>query len=306
MAAINYNFPIEKGSSFDIEFNYLDSNNNSIDLTNWCVFMQIIDDANNTYSLSNRDNNNQYKLTTSSDGKISLQLSSTFTSALNFITANYDLDIQEPHEQYSGSGLKTYRILFGEISLTQRNTPVISNICSFMAPSEECAKSCLISDIFSKQYIGSGLIINDMTDNQSSPLNITDTDLIQALSVSINNLNHTSPQDLVFILTPPSGDSVLLAANQKISRYTNNFNFTLSDDQNIPVLLNNVMNDGICKIMDKTEYISYNNPLSYNFSHLLSSSPSGDWYLNILDNDIGGSGSIGSWKLNILYQDQEI
>ena len=29
--------------------------------------------------------------------------------------------------------------------------------------------------------------------------------------------------------------------------------------------------------------------------------PSGDWTLNIYDNDIGGSGYIDSWKLIITY-----
>lgn len=306
MAAINYNFSIEKGSSFEIEFNYLDSNNNTIDLTNWCAMFQMIDDANNLYVVSNREYNNQYRLTTSNDGKIILQFSSNFTNILNFNSANYDLDLQEPNEQYTGSGYKTYRISSGNITLIPRNTTLQLNNCNIFLEDPDCPSSCISNDIFSKQYTGSGFTINDNTINTSIPINILDTNNIQNISVSINGLSHTNPQDLIFILSPPSGDSILLAANQKISNYRPNFSFTLSDDINLQSTLNNVINNGLCKIVDKTTYIKYSNNLSSNFNHLVSTSPSGNWYLNIIDTDSGGPGQILSWRINILYEDEEI
>ena len=47
MAAANYNFSIEKGSSFVISFQYRDNNDTPINLTNYCARIKWIDNTGN-------------------------------------------------------------------------------------------------------------------------------------------------------------------------------------------------------------------------------------------------------------------
>ena len=45
MPAANYNFTIEQGSSFAISFQYLDNEQNPIDITNWCARLRWKEDV---------------------------------------------------------------------------------------------------------------------------------------------------------------------------------------------------------------------------------------------------------------------
>jgi hypothetical protein len=126
MPAAEYNFSIEKGTSFVIAFEYKDDNQIPINMTNWCARIRWIEDQESpvirTFSTNTR--NSDYELTIDPLlGKVILKLSASFTSSLNFGTARYDFELQEPNDLYSNGGKKIFRILQGAISLLSRNVP---------------------------------------------------------------------------------------------------------------------------------------------------------------------------------------
>lgn len=308
MAATVHNFNIEQGSDFKITFQYLDEAGNTIDLTNWCIVLQWQTNNNDLYVFSNRNNTNNYSLTGDNAGKIVLQIPARTTISYNFDSAVYDLDLQETTEQYFNSGLKTYRLVTGAIGIIKRNIPANIQACaeSFQSSgdaglSESCNMICNQSDIYSVTYIGSGINIIDNS-IASGIVNVYDSRPIENVEVIIEGLNHASPQDLSFLLAPPSGNKILLSANNKIKNYRNNFNFGFSNKAPSGLYLNEVVNGGICNILDKTNMIKYNNEnLTASIDHLISYSVNGDWSLIVRDNDIGTSGSIVGWKLIITY-----
>lgn len=126
MPAAEYNFTIEKGTSFVIAFEYKDDNQVPINMTNWCARIRWIEDQENpiirTFSTNTRNNN--YELTVDPLlGKVILKLSAAFTASLNFSNARYDFELQEPNDLYSNGGKKIFRILQGTIALLNRNVP---------------------------------------------------------------------------------------------------------------------------------------------------------------------------------------
>jgi hypothetical protein len=125
MSAANYNFEIEKGTSFVIAFQYRDSSNVPINLTNWCARLRWIDDIGVTGIFQTSTVNENYSFTLDPlDGKIIFKIPAIKTAELTWSTAKYDLDLQEPVDLY-GSTLeenkKVYRILEGTISTIVKN-----------------------------------------------------------------------------------------------------------------------------------------------------------------------------------------
>ena len=307
MAAIIYDFSIEQGSYSTVTFVYQDANGQSVDLTDWCVVLQWTDDLNDSKTFTNRNKVQTYDLTTYSDGRIVFNLPATVTNTFTFDTALYDLDIQEPNEQYSGSGYRTFRLASGTISLIKRSSPqsLLTNCVDLPANFDRdnaCELGCLTEDIYSVVYNGNGITILDTSDN-SDIINISDNRTIEKVEVLITGLNHKNPQDLQFILESPSGDHVLLSANQKIRYYVPGFNFIFSDTADSSSYLHNIKNNQKCRIYDKTNIVKYGtNTLSSSLSVFNGSSANGDWALTIRDSDpLGDAGSIVSWSLIITY-----
>lgn len=327
MPALTVNFAIEQGSDFKINYQYLDDNNNGIDLTNKCILFRYRTDTNVVGSFNSALNptllNDKYTLTGDSSGTIILTLSSEMTKGLNFNTAIYDLDIIETTNMP-----KNTRLVTGQFSIIKRNFAVVTDCAIYNIAQDNgtinetptvtvpvsptptvpfvdlcLPDDCMSMDIYSRVYTGSGIVINDMQNN-SGIINIPNTGAITNVELALNGLRHNNPQDLTAILTPPSGNSILLFANQKISNYSNGFSFMLSNKAPAQAYLNNITNGGLCNILDKTNTTKFNNlTLVPSFSHLFNSSPSGEWKLFVNDNDIGTSGLIDSWKLILTYQD---
>lgn len=306
MPATSYNFAIEQGSDFKISFQYLDEAGNTIDLSNWCVVLQWKTNEDDLYVFSNRNNSNDYSLVADNTGRITLQIPSKTTLLYDFNSAVYDLDLQETTEQYFNSGLKTYRLVTGSISIVKRNIPINISACqSFQgvtnSSEDSCDMICYQSDLYAVTYNGSGINITDNS-TVSGVINVNDNRTIENIEVIINELNHSSPQDLSFLLAPPSGNKILLSANNKISNYRSNFSFGFSNKAPVGAYLNSVNNGGICNILDKTSVVKYNNEtLNSSVNHLLGYSVNGNWALIIRDSDIGTSGSISGWNLVITY-----
>lgn len=306
MPAAVHNFTLEQGSAFEIVFEFINSNNIPIDLTNWCALLQWVESDGGTLVFNTNYDGDNYRMFVDSLGKITLQIPARITKDYNFTTAVYDLDLQEPNEQYVNSGLKTYRLSTGIVTLLARNTPVITTDCANLNSDfnlDACSIGCDNLDPYSIVYDGSTIAINDNASNTSS-VTTSDTRLIENIDVAIYGLSHPSPQDLIFILKSPNNalNSVLLSANSKIANYRPGFSFVFSDRAPIGVSLNNVMNNKSCRITDKSSRVSIVGfTTRANFTHFLGTSIAGQWTLYVIDSDTGASGSIESWKLIITY-----
>jgi subtilisin-like proprotein convertase family protein len=310
MPAANHNFTIEQGSAFEIVFEFIDSNNSPVNLTNWCSILQWKDNADNTQIFNTNYEGNDYRMFVSNTGKITLQIPARITKDYNFTTATYDLDLQEPNEQYTNSGLKTYRLSTGTITILKRNTPSLTADCASANIDfdlESCNAGCDNLDPYAVIYNGGSVSINDLLTNTSS-MTISDSRTIENIDVVIQGLNHPSPQDLIFILEPPTGQNrypVILSMNSKILNYKPGFSFVFSERAPVGSSLYSVMNNKSCRLTDKTNIFtlnSFNNATS-NFSHLIGNAISGSWSLKIIDSDSASSGSISNWALVITYSD---
>jgi subtilisin-like proprotein convertase family protein len=305
MAAIVYDFSIEQGSYTTVTFVYQNANSQPIDISDWCAVLQWTDNLGQSKVFTNRAKSSQYDLKTFSDGRIVLNIPASETNSYVFDTAIYDLDIQEPNEQYSGSGYKTFRLASGTVFLVKRTNPqlLLSNCIDIPSDNNQpCPIECLINDIYSVLYNGEGISISDNSTSSSS-ITINDNRQIEKVEIIINGLNHKHPQDLQFILTTPVSDSILLSANHKIKNYIPGFNWVFSDDAQPGNYLHTIKSNEKCRIYDKVDIINYNNEsLIASLSSLQGFSAQGLWSLVIRDTDPGTeAGSLLSWGIIITY-----
>lgn len=130
MAASKYDFTIEQGTSFKFSLIYKDSNNNPIDLTDWCARLIFRTNTNQTrtFLTTNTDYIDYKFIIDGPAGKITLMIPATMTNTFNFKLANYDLELQSPDELYEGGGNYTIRLLYGQIRVLPRNSSSNSSL----------------------------------------------------------------------------------------------------------------------------------------------------------------------------------
>jgi subtilisin-like proprotein convertase family protein len=328
MVAAIYNFNIEKGSDFEINFLYTDENNNPINLTDKCVqFSLLSGDETRVCRYSSLApaiyEAHGWSLNANNLGQINIKLSAEITNTFDFDSASYDLDIKD-----QTTLLNNIRLSQGIITIIDRNTPIDIQCNLNVEPCEVITQTptptptqgtltptpttteitdfclpydCGPLDLFSTVYNGSGLIINDLSTVTGS-VTVTNTGLISNIELAVNKLSHSNPTDLVMLLAPPSGNKILLSANQKIPNFNNNFSFMFSNKSDSNQYLHNISNGQTCRIYDKTSLINYNSEtLNNSFDHLFNYAVTGVWQLIVKDTDPSGSGSIDSWKLIITY-----
>lgn len=330
MPAVNFNFAIEKGSDFYINFIYNDTNGNPIDLTDKCVILSLSGRDGTIRKYSNRAlaiyDIHQWSLTADNNGAIIWRISAAETNSFNFTSAVYDLDVKETDT----TALNNIRISQGSIDIIERNISLSydcpSNLESLVTtpttpidnipdsgsisptatittdPSDFCLPyDCGPIDLFSTVYNGGGLVLNDLSTTSGSVI-VSNTGIISNVELAINRLSHNNPSDLVFLLAPPSGNKILLSANSKITNFNNNFSFMFSNKASSGIYPYNVNNGQVCNILNKTDVFKYNNEnLLSSFSGLFGSSITGVWNFIVSDTDPLGSGLIDSWKLIITY-----
>lgn len=340
MPAATYNFQIEQGSEHSITFIYQDANGNPIDLSAKCVVLRWLDSngALATFSsatTASLENASGYSLTGNNLGEIVFEIAAAKTQEYTFATATYDLDIVET----VGTLIRNTRILTGTIGLITRNFSLVTNCAQINSdpgvplpddgavitstPSASTSitstpatptpspvdgsndlclpEDCLNIDVFSRVYTGSGITINDYQNN-SGYITVSNTGTIENVELAVNGLRHTSPQDLTFILIPPSGSGILLSANSKIANYSSGFSFMFSNRASSGNYLYNTTNGGLINILNKTNLYDFGGTnLTYSFNHLINSTTTGVWTFYTNDNDPGVSGSIDSWKLILTY-----
>lgn len=123
MAAAEYNFTIQQGSSFTISFTYKDSSNTAVDISNWCARIIMTTSDNQTITYSSGTTNSNYKMTVDGvNGKITLLLPAITTNNFTFKTAKYDLELESDDVLYTGGGNYTDRILYGTITILKRSS----------------------------------------------------------------------------------------------------------------------------------------------------------------------------------------
>jgi len=122
MAASQYNFTIDQGSSFSLVLTNKDSNNNIVDLTNYCARLTMTTSKGDTYVFETENTDpSLYKFYIEGNlGKISLLIPASITNSYNFDTARYDLEIKSPNDHYVSGGKYVERIMYGVITLNKR------------------------------------------------------------------------------------------------------------------------------------------------------------------------------------------
>ena len=131
MAASQYDFPIEQGSSFRFSLVYKDKDKNPIDITDYCARLTWTTNSGATqvFTTENTDLSLYNFSIDGPQGKIMLLLPASITNSLNFSSAKYDLELQSTEDLYAGGGKEITRILFGTINIIKRNSQ-ISTIAS--------------------------------------------------------------------------------------------------------------------------------------------------------------------------------
>ncbi len=122
MAATQYDFSIEQGSSFTISLIYKDSSGSPIDLTGWCARLIIATDHNETITFVTTNSVvGSYSFTLGGVlGTIVLQIPASVTNTYDFNAGRYDLELESINNLYSGGGHEIIRLLYGDISLIKR------------------------------------------------------------------------------------------------------------------------------------------------------------------------------------------
>jgi len=139
MQAADYNFQIEKGTSFYISFDYKSDDGTPINLTNWCARLRWSDSNNTTKTFTTNTTNSEYQFTIDPlIGRLIYRLPASTTAAFTFTSANYDLELQEPNDLYDGGGKKVFRILKGVITLVTRNVPGDDAFSCSYDPQDPC------------------------------------------------------------------------------------------------------------------------------------------------------------------------
>jgi len=122
MAAKQYDFSIEQGTSFRLSLTYKDSNGNVIDLTGYCarLILKIGGNEYKTFSTLNVDYTEYKFVIDAAQGTLTLLIPANITNTYSFSSAKYDLELQSPQDLYVGGGKYTIRVLYGTVSIIKR------------------------------------------------------------------------------------------------------------------------------------------------------------------------------------------
>ena len=344
MAAATHNFSIESGSDFTITFQYLDINELPVDLTGYCVTFLMKPLEGSGLAEGFASVNSSTSLITSgwtllvNESNITFSLNSVKTSAIQWTSGVYDLYITE-----NSTPSRKYRIATGTITIIPSNFPLCAGtICgdeascidilnrSLVTPTptpglsvtptptpsanntpsgpDLCERFCNGLDIDAELYIGGTVVIPD-NGSVSGTISIDNTRTLQNIELIINKLKHPYPQDLAMILIPPTGNKILLSANDKIrnNNPVNGFSYIFSNKAAPGVYINNVPNNNenipYVNIFNKTSIYNFNNEtLSSDLTSWIGSRPSGNWTLLVKDHDVDGSGTIEDGRLVMTYE----
>lgn len=129
MAATTYDFTIEQGTVYAIQFTYKTINNTAVDLSNHCCVLRIkpLDGPNTSAIVLTTQGSYvtaSYSFTLdATNGQITLKIPAETTNAYTWTSANYELEIIEPNLFYEGGSRVVKRLVQGQIRLKTRLIP---------------------------------------------------------------------------------------------------------------------------------------------------------------------------------------
>lgn len=113
-------FSIDRGTTATLTFVYSNADGTPINITNYCSRLTMVPTdgtiGQKTYFSGSSDVNYSCSID-GSNGIITLILSSVHTSAFDFTSARYDLDLKIPNSPYNGGGDNIVRIYQGFIRM---------------------------------------------------------------------------------------------------------------------------------------------------------------------------------------------
>lgn len=178
-----------------------------------------------------------------------------------------------------------------------------------------CDYICKGLDLFAEMYTGSGILLQDAANNSgvssaslsNSTISIANTGISANIEVYIDTLRHENPEDLTLFLQPPTGLPILLSHRNKINNYNKNSGLSFAfSNKAMPnnYLYNKSSNDLYINILQNSGLSlpsPYDTTYVYNFNHMINTQVSGEWSLNFIDHDPGGTGTIKNWNLIVTY-----
>lgn len=131
MAAGQYDFTIEQGTSFGLTIKYADSGNVPINLASFnCARMQWNTNNNSVYQfITTNTNSGLYSFKFDSplnSGIISFKVPASITAGYDFTSADYDLELESISEFYPGGGPQVIRLLEGTVTVVPEITKISS------------------------------------------------------------------------------------------------------------------------------------------------------------------------------------
>lgn len=152
------------------------------------------------------------------------------------------------------------------------------------------------------------IVINDLNRANPYPSPVTVAGLsgtITKVTVTLNSLQHTFPQDISVLLSAPSGTNVVLMSRAGGALAVSNVRVAFDDAASQPVPQSGTLNDGTYRPSDYKASDSYFSPApvgpySKVLSDLIGTDPNGTWSLWVQDDATPDVGAInGGWTLSI-------
>lgn len=212
MPAATLNFSIEKGTDFEINFQYNDTNGNPINLVDKCVVLQLVpvdgDGSCLTFSSAANTSINVHgwSITGNADGQIILKILGSETNELDFTSGQYDLDVID----YSQSNqlVSSTRLAQGTIFVLQRNALYLSNCPTSNSYRGSCLNQGGVTVSTRRNYTNSGFQDADFTDSVFTNTNFTNVKFDNCTFFNSDfSLSNISGAILPTEETAPAGDS---------------------------------------------------------------------------------------------------
>lgn len=206
MPAATLNYSIEKGTDFEITFQYNDNLGNPINLIDKCIVLQLVpsdgDGSCLTFS-SNANaslNVNGWLLTGNSEGQIVFKLLSSETNELDFTSAKYDLDIIDYAQ--NNQFVSSTRIATGTIFTISRVSSYLTSCPTTTTYRGECGN---VGGSFQTRKNYNNTSFLDSSFNNSVFTNVNFTEVVFDNCVFTNaDFSNSDTTNAIFAVEEPS------------------------------------------------------------------------------------------------------
>jgi subtilisin-like proprotein convertase family protein len=167
---------------------------------------------------------------------------------------------------------------------------------------------CLVTPALARadSFIGGSITINDQAVSTPFPATITVTTpetIVDDLNVRLRNLAHSFPEDVDVLLVGPRGQTVVLMSDAGAAGSASD---TLTFDDQAPGPVPDTITSGIYRptnvddgLADFFPAPAPAAPFGTTLSDFNDVDPNGTWSLYVVDDELGGTGSISEWRLTM-------